>query len=78
MTVTSKEMTAIKVKLLKEMHNYIIEMGDEDIYETWIAICVPDEPTEDDFEYIAENDEEWVYVCKEFGKLVEIDLKENY
>ena len=78
MTVTSKEMTNIKVKLLKEMHNYIIEMGDEDIYMDWVTLAVPDEPCEADFQFIAEEDENWIDVCTLFWKLVKADIENNY
>ena len=65
----SKEIIAIRKQLLKEMHKYIIEMGDEEIYMDWITLGVPDEPSEDDYEFIAENDDEWNDVCGLFGKL---------
>lgn len=72
-TVTHKELIQLRIKLLKEMNNYIIEMGDEEIFADWIAFGIPDEPLEDDFEFIAENDDEWNSVCELFGKLVRED-----
>ena len=60
-----------KIELLKDMHNYIIEMGDEDIYYIWIRDGVPDEPDDEIFEFIASDDNEWREVCELFGKLVE-------
>ena len=67
------DMTALRIGFLKDMHNYIIDMGDDDIYEIWIEEGVPDEPDEEIFEFIASNDDEWREVCTLFGKLV----KEN-
>lgn len=56
-----------RIKLLKDMHKYIInEIGDEEAYFTWITVGVPDEPQEEDFEYIAENDSEWNDVVDTF------------
>ena len=78
MTVVSEEMVAIREKLLKDMHQYIIEMGDEDIYDEWITLAVPDEPTEEDFESIADDDKEWIETCRLFGVLSESDIKNNY
>ena len=78
MTVVNKEMVAIREKLLKDMHNYIIEMGDEDIYMDWVTLAVPDEPCEADFQFIAEEDENWIDVCTLFGKLVKADIENNY
>ena len=60
-----------KIELLKNMHNYIIDMGDEDIYDVWIEEGVPDEPDDEIFEFIASNDDDWREVCELFGKLVE-------
>jgi hypothetical protein len=63
MSVCSKEMVEIRVELLKQMHKYIIEMGDEYLYEAWIISAVPDE---------------WIRTCALFGKLSATDIKENY
>lgn len=73
-----KKTIEIRVKLLKGMHQYIIEIGDEDIYMDWVTLAVPDEPREDDFESIAEDDENWVECCSLFGRLVKYDIEENY
>lgn len=64
------DMTALRIELLKDMHNYIIEMGDEDIYDRWIRDGIPDEPDYEDFELIAIDDDEWIEICILFGKLV--------
>ena len=58
-----------RVELLKGMHAYIINMGDESIYETWILTGIPDCPDEEDFEFFATDDNEWVHICKLFGRL---------
>lgn len=67
------DMTALRIGFLKDMHNYIINMGDDDIYEIWIEEGVPDEPDEEIFEFIASNDDDWREVCELFGKLVKED-----
>lgn len=58
-----------RIELLKGMNQYIIELGDEDIYDKWFGGGVPDGATDDDYEFIAGNIEEWVYVCQLFGRL---------
>ena len=78
MTVTSKEMTKIKIDILKQMHKYILEMGDEEIYEAWVMGYVPDQPQEDDYEFIATDDNFWTETCEAFGRFVKLDIKENY
>ena len=59
-----------RIELLKGMNQYIINLGDEEAYDMWFSCGVPDEPTEDDYEFIADNIEEWVYVCQLFGRLI--------
>lgn len=62
-----------RIELLKGMHNYIIDMGDDFVYDIWIRDGVPDEPDDEIFEFIASEDDEWREVCALFGKLVEED-----
>ena len=51
------ELTLLKMNLLGGMDSYIRELGDEGIWEVWIAYGVPDGATEDDLQFIAEDDE---------------------
>lgn len=67
------DITTLRIGFLKDMHNYIIDMGDDDIYEIWIEEGVPDEPDDEIFEFIASNDDEWREVCTLFGKLIKED-----
>lgn len=75
MTIKNTKQSEIerKIELLKDMHNYIIDMGDDFIYDIWIRDGVPDEPDDEIFEFIASNDDDWREVCELFGKLVEED-----
>jgi len=77
MTVTRKELIKCRIQLAKEMNQYILNLGDESIWLRWIAVGVPDEPSEDDYEFIAENDDEWVDLCKLFGRLINLDCHKN-
>ena len=75
MTIKNTKQSEIerKIELLKDMHNYIIDMGDDFVYDIWIRDGVPDEPDDEIFEFIASDDDEWREVCELFGKLVEED-----
>jgi len=75
MTIKNTKQSEIerKIELLKDMHNYILDMGDDFIYDIWIRDGVPDEPDDEIFEFIASNDDDWREVCELFGKLVEED-----
>lgn len=57
-----------RVKLLKLMHEIMMNMNHEEAYMTWIYI-VPDEPSDDDFEYIAEDDDDFNEVVELFQRL---------
>ena len=70
MAITYEELIKNRISLLKQMNEYIINLGDEEIWMYWICVGVPDEPSEDDYDFIAENEEEWLDVCKIFGQLV--------
>ena len=64
------EMSILKQNILGGMNSYIRELGDEDIWEVWIAYGVPDEATEDDLQFIADDDESWRETCSLFGQLI--------
>lgn len=49
-----EQRTADRVALLKKLHDIMLNMSDENAYFDWI-IYMPDEPTEEDFEDIAES-----------------------
>jgi len=59
-----------RIELLKGMNQYIIDLGDEEVYDTWFAVGVPDEATDDDYDFIAGDLEEWIDICKLFGRLI--------
>lgn len=48
-----------RIEILKKLHEYFIEIGDEELYTIWIECGVPDEPSEEDYNYIASNIEEF-------------------
>ena len=70
MVITKAEMVKIKVDLLKQMNNFIINLGDETILETWLMCGIPDQPNEEDFLFFANDKEEWNDICNLFGRLV--------
>jgi len=51
------------------MHEVIRTANNEDIYDVWICI-VPDEPSDDDFQSIAEDDASYSEVWDLFLRLV--------
>ena len=59
-----------RVEILKAMHQYMMNVNDEDAYFSWIAVAVPDEPSEEDYESIAEDESEWEDIVKYFATLI--------
>ena len=60
----------VRIKQLKLMHELMTLTNDEGIYMTWVTLGVPDCPMEDDFEYIAEDDDSYNEICELFAKLI--------
>ena len=66
----SKYVREARITQLKAMHELMINANDENIYMTWIMTGVPDEPMEEDFEYIAEDDQAYDECFDLFVKLI--------
>lgn len=58
-----------RVELLKGMNTYMLQLGNETLLGAWFLTGIPDCPDEEDFEFFATDDNEWVYICKLFGRL---------
>lgn len=67
-------MMSERAAVLKAMHSIVICMNDENAYMRWIYI-VPDELSDDDFEYIAENDELYEEAVNLFCQLCQTYLR---
>lgn len=61
-----------RIAELKKMNENIINLGDEMIWWDWIGFAVPDEPSEEDYEFIADDFEEYMSVIRYYEKLMEI------
>lgn len=61
-----------RIDQLKAMHELMLCANDEYIYGTWIYL-MPDNPSEEDFEYIALSDENYNECFDLFLKLIKKD-----
>lgn len=59
----------MRMEQLELMHRLMMK-ANENLYMRWITIGPPDDPSEDDFEFIAENDERYNKCCDLFIELV--------
>jgi len=61
---------------VKRMNEEIINLGDELYWLDWITLGVPDEATEEDFEWYADDLEEYELLKKLFKAIME-EVNEN-
>lgn len=61
---------------VKRMNTEIIDLGDELYWLDWITLGVPDEATEEDFEWYADNLEEYELLKKLFEAIMK-EANEN-
>lgn len=66
----NKVTTEGRIEQLKAMHEVMLNASSENIYMSWITCGVPDCPLEDDYEFIAEDDERYNETVDLFIKLV--------
>ena len=66
----SKYTKEARVAQLKAMHELMCDANDEGIYMAWITTGVPDCPTEEDFEWIAEDNQAYDECFDLFVKLI--------
>lgn len=60
----------LRANLLGGMNSYILELGDEDIYDVWFAEGVPDECDIDTLMSIAKDEIEFNRISYLFGTLM--------
>jgi len=60
-----------RVKVLKELNDLILDTGDEDIFERWFMIGIPDGATEDDYREIANYIDSFREILDSFIKIYE-------
>ena len=66
-----------RVKLLKAMDEIVGDISDENAYAWWIEI-VPDQASNDDFEYIAEDQKLCDEVCRRFALIMSRYVVRDY
>ena len=76
--MTKSETLQLRIKELKAMHETMLHLNNDGAYFDWIVLGVPDEPNEDDFESIAESDEEFKDCTKWFLKVLANYYKDGF
>ena len=58
-----------KVEFIKALNEIILGLGDEDLIEVWLTCGVPDQPDDEDFEFIANDQDSFDEVVNCFVRL---------
>lgn len=66
------------IELLKAMDVVVRYLNDEEAIEPWLMYGVPDEADDDDYEYIASNDELMNDTCACFGRIIRMASKDGW
>jgi len=59
-----------RIRILRRMQSVATRMNIEDAYEYWSAYGIPDEPTDDDFIDIAEDDDAYEDIVRVFVSII--------
>lgn len=66
-----------RIALVKEMDAIARSLNDEDLIDIWLMNGCPDESTDEDYEYIATNLEEFKDIVKLFSRLMNRYVKDE-
>ncbi len=67
-----------RIALLKAMDNAVRNMNDERAFDPWLMGGVPDGATEEDYEYIADNHEDYIGTVKLFANIIKNYAEEDF
>lgn len=66
-----------KMNMLKLMDKMINEIGDEELFDSWLMLGVPDGADDDDYEYMARSEEGYKDVCELFVRLLQREIDDQ-
>lgn len=66
-----------RLALVKKMDGIITMLNDEELIEGWLMYGCPDESTDEDYEWFAEDGEEFLDLVNLFIKIVNEALEES-
>lgn len=69
MRYLTKEIKKEREEVVRSMHTLIFELNNEDAYLEWISVAVPDCPNDEDYEFIAEDEDCFVTTVNAFKRI---------
>lgn len=73
--MTRNELNVLKANILGGFDEYIRSINDEDAYEEWAMLGVPDGADEEELMEIAEDSASFADIAKVFGNIVKAYIK---
>ena len=64
------DVVIMREEILRDMNNSILATGDEDIFDVWFSVGVPDMCDDETYTEIAEDEEEYNRIKKVFNRLM--------
>lgn len=58
-----------RAEMLKSLHEIMMNMNNENAYDEWIVLGVPDGATEEDFVEMSEDRNEWIELINLFATI---------
>lgn len=78
MLIMKMKMSKIKrIELLRAMNIVALTCNNEDCIDNFWLYVMPDDADDDDFDFIANDDEEFNHVCEAFSKMIEMLHREG-
>lgn len=63
------DLIVARAEILEKMNKYILDLGDEDIFDYWWQFGVPDSATFEDLLEYAEDDNNWKQIIWTFSDI---------
>ena len=73
----NEELIELRANQLKAMDEFVHSVNNEELMEDWLSCGVPDEASEEDYSYIA-SDEELYRTCVRIFKRIAIEEEAYY
>lgn len=78
MLIMKMKMSKIKrIELLRAMNTVALTCNNEDCIDNFWLYAMPDHADDDDFDFIADDDEKFNHVCEAFSKMIEMLHREG-
>lgn len=68
----------VRVQIVRRMDEMVRNFNDEELIMTWLMLGCPDESTEEDYEWFAEDEQEYLDLIKLFSRLFHLEKGDRF